>query len=128
MVNYVTAEEILFIHARIIDLIGGTHGIRDIGRIASMAARPKQQMRGKDLYASLFDKAAVYFEVSAYHHPFVDGNKRTAIAVAIRFLFKNGYKLSVSDSETERFVLDAVSKKHDISTLSKWFRKKTRKI
>lgn len=128
MVKYVTAEEILIIHSRIIDSIGGTHGVRDIGRIASAVARPKQQINKKDLYQTLFDKAAVYFEILAFHHPFTDGNKRTAIAVVARFLFLNKYTLSVSNREMERFVLDAVSKKYDLSTLAKWFKKKARKM
>ena len=128
MIVYVTAEEVLLIHSRIIDLTGGTHGVRDIGRIASAVMRPKQQISGKDLYPSLFDKTAVYFEVLAYHHPFTDGNKRTAIAVAERFISLNQHTLLITNRGMVNFVLDAVAKKYDILTLAQWFKKHAKRI
>jgi death on curing protein len=127
MTRYLTAEEILIIHAKLVDETGGSHGVRDIHRIGSMIDRPKQQFDGKELYPSLFEKAAVYFEISAYHHPFIDGNKRTAITLAARFLFINGFKLVASNSELEKFVLDAVGQKYNIARLAEWFKKYSKK-
>ncbi|MEO8637746.1 MAG: type II toxin-antitoxin system death-on-curing family toxin [Candidatus Taylorbacteria bacterium] len=128
MIRYLTSEEVLIIHARIVDATGGLHGVRDISRIASMIERPKQQFGGEDLYPTLFLKSAVYFEVSAYHHPFVDGNKRTAIALGARFLFLNGYDLATTDENLEEFVIECVIKKNDLQVIAKWFEKHSRKI
>jgi len=125
---YVPREEILIIHARIIDTTGGVHGVRDIHRVRSVAERPKMQFSGKDLYPTVFDKAAAYFESIAFDHPFTDGNKRTAITLAARFLFLNGYELKTTNKALETFVLDAVVQKRKLDTIAKWFKKHSKKI
>lgn len=126
--KYLEAEDILVIHARIIDATSGSHGVRDVGVVASSAHRPKASFGGKELYVTVFDKAASYFESIAFFHPFVDGNKRTAIATAARFLFLNGYILEVSNSALEKFVLDAVVKKYELKVIADWFQKHTKNI
>ncbi len=115
------------IHARIIDAIGGAHGVRDVRLLASIAERPKMQFGGKDLYPGVFDKAASYFDSTARHHVFVDGNKRTAITLAARFLFLNGYDLQTTDSLLEKFVLTAVLKRYDVKKTAVWLRKHSRR-
>ncbi len=77
--RYLSAEQVLFIHARVIDETGGAHDVRDIGLLQSAVARPKATFGGKDLYADVLSKAAALVESLARNHPFVDGNKRTAI-------------------------------------------------
>lgn len=127
MVRYLRPEEILMIHARIIDATGGAHGVRDVHLLASIAERPKMRFGEKDLYPSFFDKAAVYFESTARHHVFIDGNKRTAIALAARFLFLNGYDLKTTEPVFEKFVLTAVLKKYDVRKTSAWLREHSRR-
>jgi death-on-curing protein len=124
--RYLTAEEILVIHAKIIDEIGGLHGVRDLHRIGSMIDRPQQTFGEKELYPSVFEKTAVIFEIGAMHHPFIDGNKRTALATSARFLFINGYDLNASNKELESFVLDAIEKRYDIKMIADWFEKHTK--
>ena len=80
----------------------------------------KCSLAGK--YLTVFDKAVVYFESCARHHVFIDGNKRTAIALAARFLFLNGYELKATNRTLENFVLDAVVKRYDISVIAVWFK------
>ena len=126
--NYLSAEDILVIHARIIDETGGSHGIRDLHRLASIAERPKMQFGGRELYPTLFDKAAAYFESAAMDHPFIDGNKRTAVAIAARFLFLNGCELHTSSRVLEQFVLRAVVKKYSIHEVAKWLEAHSKKI
>ena len=126
--KYISSEDILVIHARIIDAIGGSHGVRDIGSVASVSERPKMKFGGKELYPTVFGKAAAYFESTAFFHPFIDGNKRTAIALAARFLSLNGYLLDVSNTAMEKFVLEAVVHKYDISKISDWFKKNSKKL
>jgi death-on-curing protein len=120
--QYLTGEEILVIHAAIIDATGGSHGVRDTGLLRSIIERPKMQFGGKELYRGVFKKAAVYFEAIAHYHVFVDGNKRTAIAAAARFLSRNGYELAVENKTMEQFVLNAVVKKCDLDTIASWLR------
>ena len=127
MAHYLTHEEVLVIHAKIVDETGGAHGIRDIHRIASLVKRPKMQYGGADLYPTLSKKAAVYFHSTALDHPFIDGNKRTAIALAVRFLHLNDYEFSCSNAEMEKFVLDAVVKKYEIKAIAEWLKKHSKK-
>lgn len=126
--HYLSREEALVIHARVIDETGGSHGVRDIALFESLIERPKMAFGGKDLYRTVFDKAAAYFESSAFHHMFVDGNKRTAIALAARFLFLNGYELQASNSDLEKFVLDAVVKKHKLPKIAAWLKRHSQKL
>ncbi len=125
--RYLTPQDILVVHSEVIDVTGGSHGIRDIGLLISATERPKSSFGGKELYKSIFEKAAAYLESLASHHVFVDGNKRTAITVSARFLFLNGFELKVSNKELEYFVLRVVVSKLDIAAIAKWLKGNSRK-
>lgn len=127
MIRYLSGQELLVIHARLIDVTGGLHGVRDVHLLASTLVRPKMQFGGKDLYPTLFEKAGVYFDSCARHHAFVDGNKRTAITIAAHFLFLNGYELAATNRGLEYFVLEAVVKKYAISKIASWLKKHSKK-
>ena len=125
--KYLKGEEILVIHARIIDATGGLHGIRDINLLASLVERPKLKLGGKEQFRGIFQKAATYFESLARYHVFVDGNKRTAIASAARFLNINGYDLNTTNKEVEKFVLNIVVDKLDTKTIANWLKENSRR-
>ena len=74
MNRYLTTIEIVEINAEMARKFGGTHGIRDAGLLQSAVARPQS-----GYYADIFEEAAAFFESLSQNHPFVDGNKRTAI-------------------------------------------------
>ena len=86
------------------------------------------QFGDRDLYKSISDKAAGYFESCAYHHVFMDGNKRTSVAIATRFLFLNGWELFASNEEVERFTLEAVTRKFDLKIIARWLKQHSKKI
>ncbi|HEX8949837.1 MAG TPA: type II toxin-antitoxin system death-on-curing family toxin [Dissulfurispiraceae bacterium] len=118
-----TPEQVLFIHSRLIDTTGGAHGVRDMGLLLSAVSRPKATFEGRDLYPGLFQKAAALFESLVKNHPFVDGNKRTAIAAAGLFLRINGHVLETSQREMEKFTLRMAMGKITIEETVKWFGK-----
>ena len=97
--SYPTLDEILAIHARSVELFGGSLGIRDHGLLDSALHAPAASFGGEELHPSLAEKAGAY----AYHliknHTFVDGKKRTGLAVAAWFLRLNGSVLDATDSE-----------------------------
>lgn len=126
--KYLTAQDILVIHAKIIDETSGSHGIRDIGLLLSLVERPKTGFNKKELYKSIFKKAAVYLQSLVNYHVFIDGNKRTAIAAATRFLFLNSYELKASNKELEKFVLDATTQKLDLETIAQRLKTHSQKI
>ncbi|MBN2148007.1 MAG: type II toxin-antitoxin system death-on-curing family toxin, partial [Anaerolineales bacterium] len=105
MMKYLTPEQVLFIHARLITETGGEHGVLDIGLLQSAMARPQATFDGQNLYPELFSKVAALLESLIGNHAFVDGNKRTAITAAGLFLLLNGYRLTANNQELEDFTL-----------------------
>lgn len=125
--KYLTAEQVLFIHSRLIDETGGSHGIRDLGLLQSAVSRPMATFGGKDLYPDIFQKAAALMESLIKNHPFIDGNKRTAISSAGIFLRINRYNLETSQKELEEFTLNMAKGKASFADAVKWFKQYTQK-
>ena len=121
--RYLTAEQVLFIHARLIAETGGMHGVRDVGLLRSAVERPRATFGGKDLYRDLFHKAAALMESLIGNHPFLDGNKRTAISATGIFLMLNGYELTASQKELEAFTMDMALKKIAVRAAAAWFQR-----
>jgi len=125
MIVFLTAQQILFIHARLIDETGGEHGVRDLGLLESAAARPQATFDGQELYPALFQKAAALMESLLQNHPFVDGNKRTAITAASLFLHQNGHHLQTTNEEVVRFTLLVTTERPSLDHIAAWFQKQT---
>ncbi|MFA6512201.1 MAG: type II toxin-antitoxin system death-on-curing family toxin [Patescibacteria group bacterium] len=125
--TYLDGEEVLVLHARMIELIGGSHGVRDAELLKSILEAPKQRFGGKALHATVWEKAAVYLERFAQFHVFVDGNKRTAIIATARFLYLNGYTYHATNTETERFVLRVTTEKLDMKEIAAWLKNHSKK-
>ena len=77
MTDYVTTVEALAIHADQIERYGGLAGVRDQGLLEAALFRPQT-----GYYPNLIEEAAALWESLSQNHPFVDGNKRTAFAIA----------------------------------------------
>jgi death-on-curing protein len=118
--NYLTAEQVLFIHARLIAETGGAHGVFDIGLLLSAVARPQATFDGQELYPTLFSKAAALLESLVGNHAFLDGNKRTAITSAGLFLRMNGYHLTASNQELEDFTLQCARQLVPLDQMMVW--------
>jgi len=120
-VIYLTAEQVLFIHFRLISETGGSHGIRDLNMLEAAISRPKASFDDQDLYPDIFLKAAALTDSLINNHPFLDGNKRTGITSAGLFLKINGWKLVVSMKTLEKITLDTAMGKKGVEDLAKWF-------
>ena len=81
---------ILHLHARLIDLFGGGHGLRDEGLLESALAQPMAEFGGVPLHGGLIEQAAAYAFHLCRNHPFLDGNKRIAAVAMGTFLRING--------------------------------------
>ena len=125
MTVYLTATQILFIHARLLATTGGEHGVRDLGLLESAVARPQATFDGADLYPDLWQKTAALMESLAQNHPFVDGNKRTAITAAGLFLRQNGRHLRTTNETLEQFTLSVVNKWVPLDDIAVWFQTHT---
>ncbi len=87
---FLTDEDVVAIHADQFGEFGGAQGVRDLGLLSSAMAQPFATFGGEFLHADLYDMAAAYLYHLAKNHPFVDGNKRTALIAALVFLDLNG--------------------------------------
>ncbi|MEM7333724.1 MAG: type II toxin-antitoxin system death-on-curing family toxin [Chloroflexota bacterium] len=128
MIRYLSAQEILFIHSRLIATTGGEHGIRDLSLLESAVARPMATFDGRDLYPDIFTKAAALMSSLAQNHPFVDGNKRTAITSSAMFLRRNNLSLEVDNPSLTQFTFDVVNKKPPLDQIATWFEANTTTI
>jgi death-on-curing protein len=103
--KYLTPEQVLFIHARLIDEFGGAHGVRDLGILLASVARPQATFDDLELYPNVYGKAAVLMDSLIRNHPFLDGNKRTGITSASLFLSLNNATLVASNEELIHYTM-----------------------
>lgn len=98
---WIDMHEALIIHAQQVAEHGGHGGIRDTALLESALARPRNLLAYFDKVPSLPRLAAAYAFGIARNHPFVDGNKRTALTISFTFLLVNG--LTVTASRDDRY-------------------------
>jgi len=111
---YLDVEDVLMIHLEQITNYGGDAAIRDHGLLESAIAQPQATFGGQLLHESVAQAAAAYLFHLAKNHPFVDGNKRTALASMLVFLTINGHDIRWEPDEaatiTEGVASGTVSK------------------
>lgn len=120
-----TLEQMLQIHALIIQETGGSMGLRDLGRLEAAIATQTQNVFGEELYASLAEKAAALIRTVIADHPFVDGNKRTGMLVGLTFLKINGQIIFIPHGELEDFAVRTATDKLDVKAIAQWLKKHT---
>ena len=120
--HYVDISEVYYIHKTVIKKAGTSAFLRDFALLQSAVGRPKASYGGKDLYPTVFLKAASLVQSICLNHAFSDGNKRTAWLSVKRFLYINGYLLNAKTKEAVKFVIDIDIKKTDTGKISQWLR------
>lgn len=95
--TFLSLADVVRIHVDQVERYGGWAGIRDPGLLQSALAMPRASFGGEWLHRDLYEMAAAYAFHLCQNHPFVDGNKRTALACALVFLELNG--ISIEDPE-----------------------------
>ena len=117
--KWLTAELVEALHVECLGLFGGPSGLRDAGLLQSALDRPC------NLYAysddpSLFEMAAAYCAGILRNHPFIDGNKRSALLAARAFLFLNGYLLEASEADEVVTIVGAAAGEIEEAALAAW--------
>ena len=87
--SHPTVEAVKAIHAEVLAAHGGGAGLREEALLESAVAAPQATMAGEPLFADPLEIAAAYLFYLCRNHPFVDGNKRTALATCLVFLSGN---------------------------------------
>jgi death-on-curing protein len=118
--HWVLAEIVVAVHQMLIAEHGGSSGVRDVGSLESALVRPRQ-IFSYDPEATIFDLAAGYGFGLAKNHPFIDGNKRTALSIAATFLEINGYNFNAPETESVIMFEKLASGDLSETELSKWF-------
>ncbi|MFT4588107.1 MAG: death-on-curing protein [Candidatus Binatia bacterium] len=85
-----TVEAVKAIHVEVLAAHGGAEGLRDANLLASAVGAPQASMMGAPLISDPTEIAAAYLYYLCKNHPFIDGNKRTALATCLVFLSENG--------------------------------------
>ena len=117
--------EALAFHAQLIALFGGSDGVRDRGLLNSALARPKNLFAYAERELTMAELAAAYAAGISNNHPFVDGNKRTAMQVAFVFLEFNGFPVTASQEEACLTFLSLAAGEISEQLLAQWFEHNT---
>lgn len=118
-----TLEQLLELHTLAIVETGGSQGLRDLVRLEAAVATQIQSVFGEELYTTLFEKSAALIRGIIGDHPFVDGNKRTAMLGGLTFLAINGKKFTAKKGELEDFAVKVAKEHFDVPTISAWLEK-----
>lgn len=119
MIN-ITLEQLLEMHTLVVSETGGSTGLRDLGRLEAAIATQTQNVFGEELYPSLLDKAAAIIRSIVADHPFVDGNKRTAMLTGLTLLKINGQHFSANTGEIEDFAVKIAVEQLDTPVIAHW--------
>lgn len=126
--KFLSVQQVLAIHDQAIKRFGGSKGVRDLSLVESAVGRPQASFEGKDLYPTVFEKAAALLQSLLKNHPFVDGNKRTALSSAGIFLKLNGYKLINTHREEVEFAIKVDNERLTLEEIASWLKKNSKKI
>lgn len=110
---HLTVDIVREIHAEVLAAFGGANGIRDRGLLESAVAAPQATFGGESPFADLVEISAANLFYLCRHHPFVDGNKRTAMTAAIVFLRLNDLDPAPDGAAWEELLLDVAASRID---------------
>lgn len=102
---FLTLDEVLIAHEEQLRLFGGAAGIRDTGLLLSAMGNVEATFGGVFLHETIFEMAAAYLHGICRNHPFVDGNKRTALSAALTFLDTNQIEVQADQNELVDLVI-----------------------
>ena len=127
-IKWLLEETVYAIHKRQIAEHGGGDGLRDEGLLLSALARPQNLLAYSEETPHISALAASLAYGIAKNHPFVDGNKRTALVVSRTFLLLNGYQLNAAQEEKYVTFLKLAEGNLSEEELADWFKEKLSKI
>ena len=113
-------EQILLMHDQLIEETGGSKGLKDEGMLESALAAPFQSFDGKDLFPSVYQKAARLGYGLASNHAFVDGNKRIGAHAMLDFLALNRIRLDYTQEELSDLFLGVAANEKSYSDVLNW--------
>jgi death-on-curing protein len=114
VVDHLSVEDLLEVAAGVVDGVQ----VRDLGMLASAAARPRTTVFGADAYPTFPEKVAALMHSLARNHPLVDGNKRLAWAAGRVLCLLNGFDLVLDVDRAERLVVAIAAGEVDVAEIA----------
>ena len=124
----INIEIVKYFHSILIDEFGGSSGIRDLNALKAAIQRPYSTFDGKDLYPTIYDKAAALVESLVKNHAFVDGNKRIGYVMLRFFLIESGFDLSASQTDKYNFIIEISKGNLEFEGIKNWIVQNAQKI
>ena len=116
-------EQVLKLHSQIVEISGGSDGIRDESLLESALNAPFQSFAGVEVYPSIQQKAARLCYGLVKNHAFIDGNKRIGAHVMLVFLALNNIELDYTQQELSNVILEVASGQRNCENLCAWINK-----
>ena len=117
---WIGVDDVILIHARVIQSSGGLDGLRDRAALEAAVSAPLQSFGGQDLFPTEIEKIARLGYGLAANHAFIDGNKRIG-AMLVQLLLKwNGYQLELKTGELADMFIAISDGIADESVLLRW--------
>lgn len=120
---WIPREMVLAMHLRQLAEHGGGQGVRDDGLLDSALQRPQNKLAYES--PDLAELAAAYAFGIARNHPFIDGNKRTALVTSFTVLYVNGLKVITSQEENTKKFMALAAGTIEEKELADWFKQNT---
>lgn len=120
---FLSLEQLLQLQVILVYHSGGSIGVRDIGRLEAALSAQSQDVFGRELYESVYAKAAVLMRGIVQDHPFVDANKRTAMLAGMTFLSLNGVACHMTQKELEDFAVRIAVDHLSVEDIAAWLRR-----
>jgi death on curing protein len=119
---YLSLDQVLHLHASLIERYGGATEVRDMGLLQSALAMPQASFGGQTLHPTIFDQAAAYLYHLVQNHPFLDGNKRIGSATALVFLAMNDIQIEGDEEGLVALTLSVATGKTGKEAIAQWLR------
>jgi death on curing protein len=120
---FLSIEDVMRIQERVLRRDGGLAGVRDLGLLSAAVMMPQQGFGGAYLHEDLAAMAAAYLYHISKNHPFLDGNKRAALAAALTFLIANGVTSLPTENDAAETTLAVAAGQMSKDELTLWFRR-----
>lgn len=132
--KYLNPKDVIYLHDYIIfDYYKGFSdekvalGVISLALLESALANPAAGLFDQELYPTIYDKAAILLETLTENHPFVDGNKRTAMCATEMFMHLNGYILNIEPLHFSDFCLKIAKGEAKFKEIVEFFKKRSAK-
>jgi death-on-curing protein len=127
MIHFLTLSEALIILEDQIRNYGGTYGVRDLNLLSSAIYAPQSGFGEEYFHKTIPAMAAAYAFHICLNHPFIDGNKRTALTSSLVFLDINGYTFNCKEETVYETIMDMAKGELNKEKFIKYYEKYSRK-